>query len=92
MQTSTLPLAIAGAFIAIITTTAPARAQNTHSWVSAAGSGTDCTRAAPCALFDAYNATVAGGVISVLDSGDLVGTLVISKSLTIRAEASTAVR
>ena len=87
MQTSTLPLAIAGAVIAIITTTAPARAQTiSHSWISAAGSGTACTRAAPCGSFQlAHNATFPGGYISVLDSGDF-GNLTISKSITIRAE------
>jgi len=86
MQTSTLPLAIAGAVIAIITTAAPARAQNFHSWVSAAGSGTACTRAAPCTtLFAAHVVTIAGGVISVLDSAD-VSAVEISKSITIRAE------
>ena len=86
MQTSTLPLAIAGAFIAIITTAGPARAQNFHSWVSAAGSGTACTRAAPCTtLFAAHVVTIAGGVISVLDSAD-VSAVEISKSITIRAE------
>ena len=86
MQTSTLPLAIASAVIAIITTAAPARAQNFHSWVSAAGSGFACTRAAPCNNFTvAHEATGAGGVISVLDSGDFFG-LAVTKSITIRAE------
>jgi hypothetical protein len=66
-----------------------AYAQNAHSWVSAStGSGTACTRAAPClTLAIAQSATGAGGVISVLDSGDTTpGTVTITKSLTIRAE------
>src|ERR1700730_2856158 len=63
-----------------------AHAQNNHSWVSSTGSGTACTRAAPCALFlAAQNATNAGGVSSVLDPGDY-GAIFITKSLTIRAE------
>ena len=48
-----------------------AYALNDHSWVSSTGSGTTCTRAAPCSNFStAHDATNAGGVISVLDSGD----------------------
>jgi hypothetical protein len=64
-----------------------AYALNDHSWVSAStGSGTVCTRAVPCAFFStAQAATNAGGVISVLDPGDY-GSLIISKSLTVRAE------
>src|SRR5450631_89641 len=59
---------------------------NAHSWVSSTGSGTACTRAAPCQTFTtAQDATNAGGVISVLDPGDQFG-VVITKSLTIRAE------
>jgi hypothetical protein len=59
-----------------------------HTWVSNAGSGTACTHALPCATFAAaQNATDAGGVISVLNSGDFGG-IVISKSLTIRAEGA----
>jgi hypothetical protein len=63
-----------------------AHALNDHSWVSSSGSGNTCTRAAPCGLFmAAFDATAAGGVISVLDSGDY-GAATIKKSLTIRAE------
>lgn len=62
-----------------------ANAQNVQSWVSSTGSGIACTRAAPCASFGtAYAATIPGGVISVLDSGDY-GSISIQKSLTIRA-------
>jgi hypothetical protein len=68
-----------------------AYAQNAHSWVSSTGSGTFCTRAAPCATFKiAMTATNAGGVISVLDSGaaDNAEQITITKSLIIRAEAA----
>jgi hypothetical protein len=63
-----------------------ANAQIQHTWVSSTGSGSACTRASPCAdFFAAQAATSAGGVISVLDSGDY-STINITKSLTIRAE------
>jgi hypothetical protein len=69
-------------------TSGSAYALNDHSWVSNTGSGTACTRAAPCAGFGAAQAaTNAGGVISVLDSGEYGGGgIFIIKSLTIRAE------
>jgi len=78
----------AGAVVAFLLTAGSAYAQNAHSWVSGTGSGTACTRAAPCLLFNfAVNVTNAGGVISVLDPIDgLFSTIFISKSLTIRAE------
>src|SRR5260370_35569997 len=65
-----------------------AYAQNFHSWVSSTGTGTACTRAAPCADFSAaQDATFAGGVISVLDQGGNDSFfVVVIKSLTIRAE------
>jgi hypothetical protein len=67
-------------------TAVSAFALNDHSWVSSTGSGTACTRVAPCALFStALTATNARGVISVLDPGDY-GNLVITKSVTVRAE------
>jgi hypothetical protein len=60
-------------------------AQNAHSWVSSTGTGTACTRAAPCGAFStAQTVTDAGGVISVLDPGDYIG-FTITKTLTIRA-------
>jgi hypothetical protein len=65
-----------------------AYALNQHSWVSGTGSGAACTRAAPCADFGiATGATQAGGVISVLDSGDF-GPLQITKPVTIRADGA----
>jgi hypothetical protein len=65
-----------------------AYAQNDHSWVSVTGNGNLCTRSLPCADFaTAQAATAAGGVISVLDSGDYTSfSIVISQSLIIRAE------
>src|ERR1043166_2518850 len=63
---------------------APAQALNSISFVASAGSGTACTRAAPCAGFRlAHDATAAGGEIDCLDSGPFFGTAFISKSITI---------
>jgi hypothetical protein len=79
---------IAGLAVALVSllTTASAYALNTQSWVSSTGSGTACTRASPCANFvTAQTATNANGVISVLDPGNY-GDILITKSLTIRAE------
>jgi hypothetical protein len=67
-------------------TAGSAYAQNSHSWVSSTGSGTACTRAAPCPAFSTAQAvTNPGGVISVIDPGDYSG-IGITKSLTVRAE------
>ena len=75
-----------GAVIAFVLTAGSAYAQQDHTWVSSTGSGTACTRVAPCADFaTAQTATNAAGVISVLDPGDY-GNVIITKSLTIRAE------
>jgi hypothetical protein len=74
--------------LASLLTAGSAYAQNVHSWVSSTGSGTACTRVAPCASFDAaHGATSAGGVISVLGPGGNDSfSVTITKSLTIRAE------
>src|ERR1700730_16965050 len=73
--------------LASLLTAGSAYAQNHHSWVSSTGSGTACTRTAPCADFGtAENLTNAGGVISVLDAGDYTNGVYIQKSLTIRAQ------
>jgi hypothetical protein len=67
-------------------TAVSAYAGNDHSWVSSTGTGTACTRTAPCVnFFLAQAATNAGGVISILDPADYLG-VNITKSLTIRAE------
>ena len=85
MSTCTLPRALAGAVIAIVVAATPAAAID-HTWVATFGSGTACTRSAPCNTFvAAYNATAAGGLISVLDSG-YFGAFTIGKSITVRAE------
>jgi Right handed beta helix region len=64
-----------------------AYALNDHSWVSSGASGTACTRITPCGdFFTAFNATNAGGVISVLTPGDY-GNLNITKSIILRADA-----
>ena len=80
-------LAGASAVLAFILTIGSACAANVdHSWVSSTGSGSTCTRAAPCPNFQsAHDVTNPGGVISVLDPGDF-GALSISKSITVRAE------
>jgi hypothetical protein len=65
-----------------------AYALNQHSWISGTGSGANCTRALPCGDFaTALGATQAGGVISVLDSGDF-GPLQLTKPVTIRADGA----
>jgi hypothetical protein len=65
-----------------------AYALNQHSWISGTGSGAACTRTSPCGDFaTATGATQAGGVISVLDSGDF-GPLQIRQPVTIRADGA----
>src|SRR5687767_8042447 len=56
-----------------------------QTFVSGAGGGAACTRAAPCATFQAaHDATDSGGVITCLDSGSFgPTTTTISKSITI---------
>jgi hypothetical protein len=54
-----------------------------RTWVSSTGSGSACTRAAPCSTFvGAYNATDPGGEINCVDAGDF-GALIIAKSITV---------
>src|SRR2546429_7381431 len=55
-----------------------------RTWVSSTGTGTTCTRAAPCASFaTAQAATDAGGEINCVDAGEYnVGGLDITKSIT----------
>jgi hypothetical protein len=86
-MTKTRHLFVSLAFaLATWLTAGSAYAQLPHTWVSSAGIGTACTRTAPCALFSTAQAnTAAGGVISALDPGDYSG-IIITKSLTIRAE------
>jgi hypothetical protein len=61
-----------------------------RTWVSGTiGSDSNpCTRAAPCATFQAaYNATIAGGEIDVLDGGEF-GNVNIFKAITIANDGS----
>jgi hypothetical protein len=67
---------------------APAHATNLHSFVSSTGTGSACTRDAPCAgLGTAQIATSPGGIITVLDPASNYGGLTITKSLTIECPA-----
>ena len=64
----------------------PAQALNNVSFVSSTGTGSACTRAAPCPLLgDAISATAPGGEINCVDSGSglLTGFMTIQKSITI---------
>ena len=57
-----------------------------QTFVSGAGAGVACTRAAPCATFQAaHDVTDAGGQITCLDSGTFAGASIvtINKSITI---------
>src|SRR6266567_8093811 len=66
----------------------PARAENFRSWVASNGSGTACTREAPCRDFQtAYRATSAGGEINCVDNMD-GGPVFIIKSITIDCTAT----
>jgi hypothetical protein len=59
--------------------------------VSATGGGTACTRAAPCATFQAaHDATDPNGEINCFDSG-IFGTVDVTKSITIDCTGSLAV-
>jgi hypothetical protein len=59
-------------------------------WVSSAGGGAACTRAAPCATFQAaHDATDPNGEINCVDSGAFGG-LSIMKSITIDCAGTTA--
>jgi hypothetical protein len=54
-----------------------------RTFVSGTGSGAACTRAAPCATFQAaHDATDAGGEVNCVDAGEF-SAVVISKSITI---------
>ena len=86
MQRFSHSLAGASALAFVLTIGSAHATGSDHTWVSSTGSGTACTRAAPCGnLTAAFNATNTGGVISVVDSGDYSG-LTINHSITIRAE------
>ena len=61
-----------------------AYAQNFISFVASTGSGTACTRAAPCSFIpDAIAATETGGSVKCLDSGPFPTGFTISRTITI---------
>jgi hypothetical protein len=69
--------------LALCLPAAPAQALNGRSWVASNGSGSTCSRAAPCLTFqDAHNATSPGGEINCVDAGDYQP-LTITKSISI---------
>jgi hypothetical protein len=74
---------VAATFVVLLTVK-PAAAQTApRTWVASNGSGTTCSRTAPCATFqNAHNATDVGGEINCVDAGEYGG-LVITKSITI---------
>lgn len=70
------------AILGLLLAAAPAAAIP-RTFVSGTGSGASCTRAAPCATFQAaHNVTDALGEINCVDAGEF-GTLIITKSITI---------
>jgi hypothetical protein len=77
-------LAAAAALLALCLPAAPAQAIP-RTFVSSTGSGAACTRAAPCATFQAaHDVTDPGGEINCIDAGNFgpVG-LIITKPITI---------
>jgi hypothetical protein len=70
-------------FLAFFAAAGSALAQNDVSYVASTGSGSLCTRAAPCATLQlAHNATNPNGAIKVVDAGDY-GNVSITKPITI---------
>jgi len=84
MKTITLlPASVAAMLLSFMVS---ASAQSHLTWVSSYGSGSVCTRAAPCASFAAaYAATLPGGEINCVDTGNfsIDSPLTITKSITI---------
>jgi len=80
-------LMISGLFALLISSSAPAYAQATRTWVSGVGDDANpCSRTAPCKTFaGAISKTAAAGEINVLDPGGFGG-VTITKSITISAE------
>src|SRR5712691_12440917 len=65
-----LSASLLAAMLVALLPVAPAQALNNTSFVSSTGSGTACTRDAPCNNFQAaHDATFAAGEINCLDSG-----------------------
>ena len=82
---STLALVPAALLVALLSAS-PARAQLNRTFVSGAGSDTNpCSFSSPCRTFQtAFNATLAGGEIDVLNPADY-GPLTITKAVSIQA-------
>src|SRR5689334_18173709 len=79
---STIACLPAAAMLALVALVAPAHAIPT-TFVSQTGGGTACTRAAPCASFQAaHDVTDAGGQIICVDPG-VFNAAIITKSITI---------
>jgi hypothetical protein len=73
----------AAAALAGLMMSAPSAHAIPRTFVSGAGSGAACTRAAPCATFQAaHDATDAGGEVNCVDAGEYGG-VTITKSITI---------
>ena len=84
-MTRITPFLLAATLLALGLSAAPAQAQFSHTYVSAAtgSDGNNCGLGAPCRTFQrAHNQTNDQGEITVLDPGDF-GTVTITKSISI---------
>jgi hypothetical protein len=83
LKTTSLALVPAALLVALLSAS-PARAQLNRTFVSGAGSDTNsCSFSSPCRTFQtAFNATLAGGEIDVLNPADY-GPLTITKAVSI---------
>lgn len=89
MKTSVLTLSGAAGLLAMAAVLAPAQAIP-RTFVSGTGGGAACTRAAPCATFQAaHDATDPGGEINCVDAGEY-GELNTTKSITIDCTGTSA--
>ena len=67
--------------LAVVSSGSPAHAI-ARTFVSGTGGGAACTRAAPCATFQAaHDATDSGGEVNCVDGGDF-GAVTVAKSIT----------
>src|SRR5215831_10926339 len=83
MSRVTLAATVIGSLLAVLLHAAPAQAANVRSWVASNGSGSACTRLAPCATFAiAAGQTDPGGVINCVDASDY-GSVTIFTALAI---------
>jgi hypothetical protein len=82
MKIPALPCAGIAALAGVVLSSASAHAIP-RTFVSGSGSGAACTRAAPCATFQAaHDVTDAGGEVNCVDAGEY-GAVTITKSVTI---------